>query len=186
MMTAILRFKRVNIPFPCRLGVISDTHSTSLPDGMDREFALYFKGVDSILHMGDVTHPAVLNDIEALGYRIITVQGNNDRMLQHPHVILLGCGPYSVGMVHGSGGGYDFVEPRALRIIRSVTDQPLDAVLYGHTHVPRDHIRDSIRFLNPGSLCFPRLDPSGTFGPSPSLATLEISDKGFDFQIFTL
>ena len=184
-MAGINRFKKIELPYPCTVGVISDTHYTSLPSEAEADLLLYFEGLTTILHMGDVTHPSLLNDIELLGFRVIAVQGNNDRMLLNPHVIELTSGPYTIGMIHGSGGGYNYVEGRALRIIRSLTNTPLDAVLYGHTHVPRYYTNEAgVRFLNPGSLCHPRSDPTGTYPARPSLATLEFSPEGLIFHTF--
>ncbi len=183
-MAGIIRFKALELPFPVRLGVISDTHATSLSPALEEEVPIYFQGVTWVLHMGDVTHPSVLNDLEALGYRLIAVQGNNDRLFNHPHVILLRCGPYNIGMVHGSGGGYKYVEQRALRHIQSVTKEPLDAVLYGHTHVARCARSQGLWWFNPGALGYPRRDPTGTYPLLPSLATLEITPEGLDFQLF--
>ena len=42
-------------------------------------------------------------------------------------------------------------------------DNPLpmkegDVMIYGHTHVPLDEVKDGIRFLNPGSVSIPKQD----------------------------
>ena len=44
-------------------------------------------------------------------------------------------------------------------IDRAAREKKVDVVLYGHTHVAMDVVRDGIRFFNPGSLGF-----GGTFG----------------------
>lgn len=49
-----------------------------------------------------------------------------------------------------------------------------DTLLYGHTHIPEDSVRDGIRFLNPGSVSIPK------GGSGHSYMTL--SDEGFAFH----
>jgi len=183
-MNSIIRFKKIELPFPLECGVISDTHDYSLPEGVDDELSIHFSGFKHILHLGDVTHPSLLNDMEVMGYKVVAVQGNNDRMLFNPHVILLKVGDYNIGMVHGSGGSFYNVEKRSLRIFRSVSPERLDALIFGHTHVPRNIEIDGIKLLNPGSMTMPRIDPEGIFPTLPSLAILKVNDDGIDFNIF--
>lgn len=185
-MNSFLRFKKIEIPPGTLCGVISDTHSTFLDDDTERTINNYFNNISTILHLGDVTHPSVINDLEILGYTVHAVLGNNDRLLASPHVIIIESGPFNIAMIHGGGGGYQTVENRALRIVRTLYSGPIDCLIYGHTHVPRDHFRDGIRFLNPGSLCYPREDIESIFPPVPHAAFFSTDSNGINFDIFTV
>ena len=48
----------------------------------------------------------------------------------------------------------------------------VDVLLHGHTHVPRDEMKEGVRFLNPGCVTRP------SRGSLPSVATLEINADG--------
>jgi predicted phosphodiesterase len=48
----------------------------------------------------------------------------------------------------------------------------VDVVLHGHTHIPRDEMKEGVRFLNPGCVTRP------SRGSLPSVATLEINADG--------
>jgi uncharacterized protein len=182
----MIRFKKVNLPFPLICGVISDTHSYNFNKDWEKPVMESFKECKYLLHLGDVTHPAVLNDLESLGFKVIGVQGNNDRMLNLPHVIILTCGKYTLGMVHGGGGGYSNIIQRSLRLIKSVYSDHLDAIIFGHLHLPKDEMENGIRFLNPGSLGFPRYDPIENIENPPTFARLEINENGINFNFFSL
>ncbi|MBN2723603.1 MAG: metallophosphoesterase family protein [Deltaproteobacteria bacterium] len=184
-MDGLLKYKKIEILPGEICGVISDTHSTFLPEEVVRNLRNYFHSVKYLLHLGDVTHPGVINDLEADGFSVISVLGNNDRLLSTPSVVVLEGGGYKVGMVHGGGGGYGDVEKRCLRIIRSVFTDNLDGVLFGHIHIPVDKIINGIRFMNPGSLIFPRHDPDEKYPAIPHAAFFSFGKDGPEFEIFS-
>ncbi|MGM0597203.1 MAG: metallophosphoesterase family protein [Myxococcota bacterium] len=184
-MGGIYRFKKINIGYPIKCGVISDTHSYTLSS--TNKALLHEKylsnNINYLIHLGDITHPSVINDFELMGFKTILIQGNNDGLLRNPHVIELCSGKYRLGLVHGSGGSYDYVKNRCYRLVENFIQAPVDGIMYGHTHVARDEMINNIRYMNPGSLCAPRNDPEGFNQKIPSLATLEINDKGINFRI---
>lgn len=118
---------------PMRIAVISDTHDcvpASLPQRL--------KGADEIWHLGDVTMPGILTELEALAVPLQVVRGNCDWSSLWPETLSLEREGVRFWLVH--------IPP--LRVPKGVA-----AVLHGHTHVPRDETDPrGIRWLNPGCI----------------------------------
>ncbi|MFH1736698.1 MAG: metallophosphoesterase family protein, partial [Actinomycetota bacterium] len=62
-----------------RIGVISDTHIPSVAGRLPERVFAEFRGVDMILHAGDIVTPSVLEALAKLS-RIVAVCGNMDRL----------------------------------------------------------------------------------------------------------
>ena len=63
---------------PVRLGVVSDTHGR-----FDPAIRRLFRGVDAILHAGDIGALAVIRELAAIA-PVLAVEGNNDRFGRFP------------------------------------------------------------------------------------------------------
>lgn len=149
-----------------RVGVISDTHlprkASRIPDAALRHFA----NVELILHAGDLSTRAALDQLEAYA-PVEAVQGNVEdagvvRALPIKRQLTLGgC---LIGMVHILGD-------RATRREAARREFP-DArvVIFGHSHIPFVEDCDGLLLLNPGS----PTDPRGQ--PHPTIALLTITD----------
>ena len=141
------------------VAVISDTHllrgSRRIPDAcLDR-----LRAADLILHAGDFTSGAVLEELEGLGPPLHGVHGNMDDALvcdRLPAERVIDAGGARIGMTHDPG-------PRAGREERLARRFPgCDAVVYGHTHEPDVTQHDDIWILNPGSPTERRRAPAHT------------------------
>jgi hypothetical protein len=133
-----------------KIGVISDTHGLLRP-----EVAQALKGVERILHLGDVGRPSVLQDLEQIA-PVTAIRGNVDREvpcseLPETEVVLIG-GRY-VYMLHDLKTLH--LDPAAGRFA---------AVLFGHTHVPNFYRRKGVLYFNPGSCGPKRFDLPVTVG----------------------
>lgn len=121
-----------------RIGVVSDTHGLLRPQVVRR-----LRGVDRIVHAGDIGDPAVLAALEAVA-PVTAVRGNNDRgawARAVPETAVLHVGGVSLYVLHDLAA-LD-VDPRAAAI---------DAVIAGHSHRPSLGTRDGVLFFNPGSV----------------------------------
>lgn len=148
-----------------RVGVLSDTHIPSRAPGIPSRVAEAFEGVDLILHAGDVSVRAALDDLAALA-PVHAVAGNiDDASLQAalPVQLRLDIGGVTVGMVHDSGPS----KGRRERMRRRFPGARV--VVYGHSHMPVVEDRDGLMLLNPGSACDPRQ------AKVPTVAILEIA-----------
>ena len=124
-----------------KIGVVSDTHGLLRP-----EVAPALKGVDQILHLGDVGKIAILDDLRQIA-PVTAVRGNVDRdgacaKLPETEVVLFE-GHY-LYMLHDVKTLH--LDPAAAKFA---------AVLSGHTHVPNYITKKGVLYFNPGS-CGPR------------------------------
>ncbi|MDX6465443.1 MAG: uncharacterized protein QOI27_483, partial [Gaiellaceae bacterium] len=116
------------------VAAISDTH---LPRGARRlpEACLErLRGADLILHAGDFSAVAVLEELQALGPPVHAVHGNADEPALRellPKELVVEAGGARIGVVHIPGPAVG----REERLLRRFPG--CDAVLYGHTHVPQ-------------------------------------------------
>lgn len=131
-----------------RVAVISDTHlprgTRALPEACTRLLCTS----DLILHGGDFTSAAFLEELRAIGPPVEGVYGNMDEAVLRealPRERVVEVGGRRIGMVHIPGA-------RAGREARLAARFPeCDAVVYGHTHVPQVERFQHLWVLNPGS-----------------------------------
>jgi putative phosphoesterase len=131
-----------------RIAVIADTH---LPRGARRlpdECVSRLRAADLILHAGDHSSLASLEELRALGPPVEAVHGNIDEPALReslPAELVVGAAGIRIGMTHDAG-------PAAGREARLVARFPgCAAVVYGHTHLPQVVRHAGLWILNPGS-----------------------------------
>ena len=141
------------------VAAIGDTH---LPRGSRRlpeECVRRLQRADLILHAGDHSSLASLQELRALGPPVHAVFGNVDEpALQQllPEQLVVEVGEARVGITHVPG-------PRVGREERLVKLFPTcGAVLYGHTHEPQVECHASVWILNAGSPTERRRSPVHT------------------------
>jgi uncharacterized protein len=159
-----------------RIGVISDTHipqrGTRLPDTV----LCHFEDVELILHAGDLSTLAVLDQLSAYA-PVEAVQGNVERedvVLALPIKRTLVVGGCEIGMVHILGERRDYAR-NARREFPSAR-----VVIFGHSHIPCLEDANGLLLLNPGSAMDRRHQPRCT------IARLIISDGEPSAEIITL
>jgi putative phosphoesterase len=144
-----------------RIAVISDTHDrypATLPGRL--------RGADEIWHLGDVCAPDTLAEFAALGVPLQVVVGNCDAFGEWPETLNLEREGVRFHLVH--------IPPRRAPL-------RANAVLHGHTHVPRDETDPAgVRWLNPGCITRPNR------GAPASFAWLNVSGGGFEWNVVRL
>lgn len=119
------------------IGVISDTH------GLLREEAVQaLRGVDLILHAGDVGAPEILEKLKAIA-PVVAVKGNIDTApwtSQLPATSVVELGQANVYMLH---------DVHALDLNPKAAG--FQCVVSGHSHKPSRTERDGVLYINPGS-----------------------------------
>jgi putative phosphoesterase len=122
-----------------------------LPRGARRlpeECVARCRDADLVLHAGDVTSAAALDDLRALGPPVEAVHGNMDEAALRealPEQRVADVDGVRIGVVHVPG-------PRAGQERRLAAWFPgCAAVVYGHTHVPQVEHVGGVWILNPGS-----------------------------------
>lgn len=149
-----------------KIGVISDTHIPYVVSALPPAIFDIFKGVDLILHAGDLVELSVLDELQAIA-PVEAVAGNvddSDVRLKLPEKKMMRLGSYTVGLIHGK---YRIDVQREM--IRKEFDA-VDLIVYGHSHTAFWGKIDGVYYLNPGSPTDKR------HAPYNSVALLEIGD----------
>ena len=119
------------------IGVISDTHGLLRPKALDA-----LKNSDHIIHAGDVGDPIILDRLREIA-PVTVVRGNVDH------------GPWAEKIPETDLLESDGVSIYVLHILEKLDLKPeaagISAVIYGHSHVPKQEMKDSVLYFNPGS-----------------------------------
>lgn len=119
------------------IGVISDTHGLLRPEALAP-----LQGSDYIIHAGDIGDPRILDELAAIS-RLTAIRGNVDHgawAQKIPTTNVLEIGEAFIYVVH-SLQELD-LKPEAAKFA---------AVVYGHSHVPEQELKNGVLYFNPGS-----------------------------------
>jgi putative phosphoesterase len=133
-----------------KLGIVSDTHGLIRPEVFPA-----LKGVDHILHMGDVGKSAVLEELRRIA-PVTAIRGNTDR--EGP------CAELPETDVYLAEGHYIYMLHDLSEIHLDPAAGKFAAVLYGHSHVPNYYHKRGVLYFNPGSCGPKRFDLPVTVG----------------------
>lgn len=142
------------------IGLVSDTHLSRFATRLPSALVEGLRGVDLILHLGDLVAPEVVPLFEALA-PFDMVAGNNDGPEIHEKYgrkKILTIEGMRLGMLHGDGARGKTID-RALKAFSDV-----DAILFGHSHIPYCERHDGIWLVNPGSPTDKRFQPRYSYG----------------------
>ena len=153
-----------------KIGVISDTHSAGSGRDLPMKILEALKGVDMILHCGDLECLGVLDYLEEVA-PLLAVRGYEDPVEEGERLALttrvVKVEGVSIGMIHDiqwpgpkiqtSPDGADLILPEAngREIMARKFKEPVDIVLYGDTHEEIVSYWDGIMIMNPGSPTYP-------------------------------
>jgi uncharacterized protein len=149
-----------------RLGIISDTHGLLRPEAVEA-----LRGVDLILHAGDVGGPEILAQLKTIA-PVFAVRGNVDTeawVEELPATTIVEANGVSFYVLHNLQQ-LD-LKPEAAGV---------QAVISGHTHQPEQYERGGVLYLNPGS-AGPR-----RFHLPVTLAILDVTRKPLRAEILPL
>lgn len=154
-----------------------------LPPEVERALA----GVDLILHAGDLSQMAVLEQLGEIA-PVIAVQGNHDRKgrLALPSSRRVAIAGATIGLAHGDRprlrelpdaaasllAGRPVVGGALDRLARHLGD--CDCVCFGHLHLPILTRRRGVLLFSPGAVYMPEADPSADVGSLRARAVMRI------------
>lgn len=150
-----------------KVGVLSDTHVPTAAPFLPAAVFDIFKGVDLILHAGDIVELSVLDELRAIA-PVEAVAGNMDGSEAHlllPHKKVIPLGIFSVGLIHGK-----YKMDIQKEMIRKEFDN-VDLIVYGHSHTPFWGRVGDVYYLNPGS------PTDKHYAPYNSVALLHVDNK---------
>lgn len=162
-----------------KIGVIADTHGF-----LDPKIPKIFKGVDAILHGGDIGSMDVIRGLRAIA-PVYAVRGNHepeDVIKEFPNrqdqVVLEGK---RIFLSHGFiSFGWEFFEMMAGRYKEMFEKMQVDALVYGHSHFPESRLFNGVLFFCPGFAGEDVRDPGRAVG------ILTISDGKISGEIIRL
>lgn len=121
-----------------KLAILSDTHGLLRP-----QVAEYLKGVDGILHAGDINRPEIVAKLKEYA-PLFVVRGNNDKEWAEaiPRELTFSLEGVTFYMIHNK---------------KEIEELPqgVNVVVFGHSHKYAREEKDGVLWLNPGS-CGPR------------------------------
>jgi putative phosphoesterase len=143
------------------LGLLADTHIPDVAKGLPYEIQTVFRGVDLILHAGDIYVPSVLDDLQRIA-PVLAAQGDDDgNVFQDPRVKpkhVLQLAGKTIWLVHDRAYYLSFPlspwwrnesgEPNKI-----MSNRP-DILVFGHEHRSVVEYVDGVLFVNPGSPTF--------------------------------
>lgn len=177
-----------------KIGVIADTHIPDLRRSLPARVMEIFSSVEIVLHAGDITSLDVLQQLQESVSLTFAVYGEQDTAevrtyLQELQV--LEFGGLRVGLVHGNReprGGFnermakflrrDPYTPEFIQYILSRFNN-VDAIVFGHTHVPYAKVHEGVFLFNPGSI-----NPYNN--NEPSVGLLEITSRGIRGRVLPI
>jgi len=148
------------------VGVISDTHGLLRPEALAA-----LRGSQYIIHAGDIGDSQILDQLAAIA-PLTAVRGNVDHGAwaeKIPATNVLEADEVSIYVLH-SLEELD-LKPEAAKF---------SAVIYGHSHVPKQEVKNGVLYFNPGS-AGPR-----RFKLPVSVGRLTIVDGKIEAQILLL
>ena len=119
------------------LGVISDTHGLLRPEAVEA-----LRGVQQVIHAGDVGSPEILKKLATVA-PVTAVRGNVDTdpwAQQLPETQVLETGGISIYLLHDLTQLDVKPEAAGFRVVIS-----------GHSHIPKQEVRNGVLYFNPGS-----------------------------------
>ncbi|HSD83196.1 MAG TPA: YfcE family phosphodiesterase [Anaerolineae bacterium] len=170
------------------LGIITDTHVPQRLKILPPRVWDVFRGVDRILHAGDISSLQVLQQLTQIA-PVEAVAGNAD-LFKHglPLTRMIEVEGRRIGLVHGHGGWsrylrskvrdrFGYNEEHYLRIVHG-SFGPVDAIVFGHTHRFYQAERAGILLFNPGPVA-----PDFYNTPGPQVGLLHVTPHALQFEI---
>ncbi len=143
------------------IAVIADTHLPRGRRALPAACIERLRQADLIVHAGDLTAIAVLDELRRCG-EVVAVHGNADdaeTRAQLAEQLVLELDGARMAVVHDGGRRVGRLERLRRRFPGA------DAVVFGHSHMPLHEIgQDGFQIFNPGSPTDKRRAPSHTMG----------------------
>jgi putative phosphoesterase len=120
-----------------KIGIISDTHGLLRPEAVE-----LLRGSEHIIHPGDIGAPEIIPELEKIA-PVTAIRGNVDtqewaRRFAETEVIEL-------------AGRHLYVIHDANALDLNPKAAGFAAVISGHSHKPKQEVKDGVLYFNPGS-----------------------------------
>ena len=156
-----------------RVGLVADSHVGEYLDALPEWVFDALSDCDLILHAGDLSVVGVLGELEEIA-PVRAVRGDHDRDAdQLPASLVANVHGWRIGLIHGSWGqAWDAATVTGATLVGDRSWQrrldvelrnrlgAVDAIVYGHWHIPRIADYGPTLMVCPGAVC-----PGGALGP---------------------
>lgn len=142
--------------------VLSDTHMPRMAKQFPEAIVKDLEVADLIIHAGDWQTIEIWKQLTIFG-KVIGVTGNTDSPELKTALKdreLVSINGYNIGITHGHGKGSS-TEKRALK---AFADEPVDCIIFGHSHIPMKKLINGKILFNPGSATDKRRQPKFSYG----------------------
>lgn len=149
------------------IGVLSDTHIPKAALALPEIIYEKFRGVDLILHAGDLIEIGVLEKLRAAA-PVRAVCGNMDMhevRAELPEKDIVEVEGFRIGLVHGYGPPGNIIDTVSKEF------KNVDVIVFGHSHSPISQKIKKTLFFNPGS------PTDKIFAPYNSFGMLEVGEE---------
>jgi putative phosphoesterase len=119
------------------IGIISDTHGLLRPEAL-----ALLRGSEHIIHAGDIGAPEIVPALERIA-PVTAIRGNVDKATwarRFPETEVVELGGLHIYIIHDINA-LD-LDPKAAGFA---------AVISGHSHQPKQELKDGVLYFNPGS-----------------------------------
>lgn len=148
------------------IGVISDTHGLLRPEAVE-----LLRGSEHIIHAGDIGSPEIIPALEKIA-PVTAIRGNVDTQ------VWAQC--FAETEVVELGGIFLYVIHDANALDLNPKAAGFSVVISGHSHKPKQEMKDDVLYFNPGS-AGPR-----RFMLPISVGQLHILDGNIEGKLLTL
>jgi uncharacterized protein len=147
-----------------RIGLISDTHIPDVEEKIPLEIGQAFRGVNLILHAGDVYSPSVLDDLECIA-PVLVARGDDDvgeigsdKRVKEKHILKIEG--QTIWLAHERPFALRFPDmPPSLMFpplqykngLEPKKEEPPDIFIFGHEHCTVMEQIEATLYVNPGS-----------------------------------
>lgn len=155
------------------IALLADTHMPKGPRRLPQRCTELIAGVEVLVHAGDFTTVAVLEELKALCPVVHAVHGNVDEAVLRRSLaptLELTLGDRVLAVIHDAGPARGRIERLRKLFPRA------DAVLFGHSHMPLHETDGDFQIFNPGSPTERRRAPRRSMG----MLHLEEGDLRFE------
>jgi len=139
-----------------RIGIVSDTHIPGAAAELPEQVAQAFRGVDLILHGGDIYTPSVLDELERIA-PVLAAKGDDDNSelltdsrVRQDHTLKVGR--KRLWLIHMLPTFYTST------LVHEEREAP-DIIVFGHQHAARVKRYGKVLLVNPGSPTCPDYCP---------------------------
>ncbi len=153
-----------------KIGVVSDTHINDKNQDLPLKLIEALRGVDMIIHAGDILQLDVLDKLRAICPEVKAVHGNMDTdetKWKLPQKEVFSIGRFKIALIHGWGPPATMPE----LVFNEFRREKPDIIVFGHTHNPMNERYQGVLMFNPGSAT------DKIYAKFNSCGIIEINDK---------